>query len=280
MKEIEREILMIKLVAIDLDGTLLDPNRQITAEVKTAVKKAKAAGVKIVITTGRPLPGVVDILKALELTDQSDYVITYNGGLVQRATGEEFIKETLSSEDWLDLDAAARKIGLPIHAITREGIYTPNHDVGRYTVQEAQMVKMPLYIRQPEDIAALEIAKVMMVDEPAALDDGIAYLPFEFFERYNVVKSTPFYLEFMNKKASKGSAVKHLAEKLSFDLDEVMAIGDEENDRSMLEVAGCPVVMENGKSELKKIAKYVTKSNAKSGVAYAINEWVLKDYQD
>jgi Cof subfamily protein (haloacid dehalogenase superfamily) len=280
LKEIEREILMIKLVAIDLDGTLLDPNRQITAEVKTAVKKAKAAGVKIVITTGRPLPGVVDILKALELTDQSDYVITYNGGLVQRATGEEFIKETLSSEDWLDLDAAARKIGLPIHAITREGIYTPNHDVGRYTVQEAQMVKMPLYIRQPEDIAALEIAKVMMVDEPAALDDGIAYLPFEFFERYNVVKSTPFYLEFMNKKASKGSAVQHLAEKLSFDLDEVMAIGDEENDRSMLEVAGCPVVMENGKSELKKIAKYVTKSNAKSGVAYAINEWVLKDYQD
>ena len=83
---------MIKLVAIDLDGTLLDPNRQITAEVKSAVKKAKAAGVKIVITTGRPLPGVVDILKALELTDQSDYVITYNGGLVQRATGEEFIK--------------------------------------------------------------------------------------------------------------------------------------------------------------------------------------------
>ena len=66
---------MIKLVAIDLDGTLLDPNRQITAEVKSAVKKAKAAGVKIVITTGRPLPGVVDILKALELTDQSDYVI-------------------------------------------------------------------------------------------------------------------------------------------------------------------------------------------------------------
>jgi len=280
LKEIEREILMIKLVAIDLDGTLLDPNRQITAEVKTAVKKAKAAGVKIVITTGRPLPGVVDILKALELTDQSDYVITYNGGLVQRATGEEFIKETLSSEDWLDLDAAARKIGLPIHAITREGIYTPNHDVGRYTVQEAQMVKMPLYIRQPEDIAALEIAKVMMVDEPAALDDGIAYLPFEFFERYNVVKSTPFYLEFMNKKASKGTAVQHLGEKLSFDLDEVMAIGDEENDRSMLEVAGCPVVMENGKSELKKIAKYVTKSNAKSGVAYAVNEWVLKDYQD
>ncbi len=270
---------MIKLVAIDLDGTLLDPNRQITEEVRKTIAKAKAAGVKIVITTGRPLPGVVEILKTLALTEQGDYVITYNGALVQRATGEEFIKETLTSEDWLDLDAAARKIGLPIHAITREGIYTPNRDLGKYTVQEAQMVQMPLYFRQPEEIAALEIAKVMMVDEPQALNDGIAYLPFEFFERYNMVKSTPYYLEFMNKKASKGSAVKHLAEKLLLDLDEVMAIGDEENDRSMLEVAGNPVVMENGKAELKKIAKYVTKSNAESGVAYAINEWVLKDYE-
>ncbi|QDK71181.1 sugar-phosphatase [Lactococcus protaetiae] len=269
---------MIKLVAIDLDGTLLNPNRQITDKVKLAVAKAKEVGVKIVITTGRPLPGVTDILKTLDLTEQSDYVITYNGALVQRATGEEFIKETLSAEDWLDLDAAARKIGLPIHAITRKGIYTPNRDLGKYTVHEAQMVNMPLYFRQPEEIAALEIAKVMMVDEPEALDDGIAYLPFEFFERYNMVKSTPYYLEFMNKKASKGSAVKHLAEKLYLDLDEIMAIGDEENDRSMLEVAGHPVVMENGKAELKKIAKHITKSNEESGVAHAINEWVLKDY--
>lgn len=57
-----------------------------------------------------------------------------------------------------------------------------------------------------------------------------------------------------------------------------MTIGDEENDRSMLEVAGCPVVMENGKAELKKIAKHVTKSNIESGVAYAINEWAIKEY--
>lgn len=270
---------MIKLVAVDLDGTLLDPNSKITPEVKAAVAQAKTHGVKIVVTTGRPLPGVTDILKELDLTTQSDYVITYNGALVQRATGEEFIKETLDVEDWLDLDAAARKIGLPIHAITREGIYTPNRDIGKYTVHEAKMVNMPLYFRQPEEIAELEIAKVMMIDDPEPLDNGIAYLPFEFFERYNIVKSTPYYLEFMNKKASKGNAVKHLAEKLFLDLDEVMAIGDQENDRSMLEVAGHPVVMENGKAELKKIAKYVTKSNSESGVAHAINEWVLKDYK-
>lgn len=268
---------MIKLVAIDLDGTLLDENRQITPAVKSAVADAKAAGVKIVITTGRPLMGVTDILTELNLLDHSDYVITYNGALVQRATGEEFIKETLEADDVLDLDWVARKIGLHMHAITRDGIYTSNRDIGKYTVQEAQMVSMPLYFRQPEEIAALEIAKIMMVDQPEILDDGISYLPFELFERFNLVKSTPYYLEFMNKKASKGNAVKALAKKLFLDMDEVMAIGDEENDRSMLEVVGNPVVMENGKAELKKIAKYITKSNRESGVAHAIRTWVLEE---
>ncbi|MFC4652393.1 sugar-phosphatase [Lactococcus nasutitermitis] len=270
---------MIKLVAIDLDGTLLNPERKITPAVKQAVAEAKKKGVKIVICTGRPLMGVKDILEELELTESSDYVITYNGALVQRATGEEFIKETLTGDDFLDIDAAARKAGLHIHAHTLDGIYTTNRNIGKYSVHEAYLVQMPLYFRQPEEIAQLEVVKVMMVDEQEVLDNGIAYLPFEFFENYTMIKSTPFYLEFVNKKASKGNAVKHLAKKLFLDLDEVMAIGDEENDRSMLEVAGNPVVMENGKEELKKIAKYVTKSNDESGVAYAINEWVLKDYE-
>lgn len=271
---------MIKLVTIDLDGTLLDPERKITPEVKAAVKNAKTLGVKIVICTGRPLMGVTDILEELELTDHGDYVITYNGALVQRAdTGEEFIKESISREDFLDIDAMARKINVPLMAITREGIYTSQRDIGKYVVHEAAMVKMPLYYRLPEEIGALEISKVMTVDEPEKLDEAIAYMPFEFFERFNMVKSTPYYLEFMNKKASKGSALKHLAKKLFLDIDEVMAIGDEENDRSMLEAAGCPVVMANGKEELKKIATYVTKSNAEFGVAYALNEWVIKPYE-
>ena len=67
----------------------------------------------------------------------------------------------------------------------------------------------------------------------------------------------------------------HLAEKLGLTKEETMAIGDEENDRAMLEVVGNPVVMENGTDALKKIAKYITKSNDESGVAYAIREWVL-----
>ncbi|MDR0199775.1 MAG: sugar-phosphatase [Streptococcaceae bacterium] len=268
---------MIKMIAIDLDGTLYAPGGVILPEVKVAVAKAKAQGTKIVICTGRPLPGFSKTLEELNLVEDGDIAISNNGALVQYTkTGVVLSHFPLTGDDWLDMEVAARKAGLHIHAITADGVYTPNRDIGKYTVHEATICDMPLYYRTESEIGKLEIAKVMMVDEPDVLDNGIAYLPFELFETYTMVKSTPYYLELMNKKASKGNAVKALAEKLYLDLEtEVMAIGDEENDRSMLEAVGFPVVMENGKEALKKIAKEVTKPNTEAGVAYAIEQWVL-----
>ena len=135
---------------------------------------------------------------------------------------------------------------------------------------------MPIYYRTPEEMGDKEIIKMMFIDEPEILDAAIAKIPQEFYDKYTIVKSTPFYLEILNKTASKGNAITHLAEKMGLSLDQTMAIGDAENDRAMLEAVGNPVVMENGTPELKQIAKYITKSNEESGVAHAIREWVLK----
>ena len=253
----------IKLIAVDIDGTLLNSQRQVTPEVFQAIQDAKAAGVKVVIATGRPIPGVLPLLEELNLNQDGDYVITFNGGLVQEtSTGNELIRETLSYEDYLDIEVLANKLGVHSHAITKDGIYTSNRNIGRYTVHESTLVHMPIYYRTPEEVADKEFVKAMYIDEPEILDAAIAKLPQEFYDRFTIVKSTPFYLE-------------HLAEKLSLTKEETMAIGDEENDRAMLEVVGSPVVMENGNPEIKKIAKYITKSNDESGVAYAIRKWVL-----
>ena len=87
----------IKLVTIDVDGTLLNSQRLVTPEVKLAISQAKAQGVKIVMTTGRPYPGVIDLLRELSLTDVGDYVITYNGGMILAAdTGTELKRMTLT----------------------------------------------------------------------------------------------------------------------------------------------------------------------------------------
>lgn len=267
----------IKLVAIDIDGTLLNSQQEITSEVFSAIQDAKKAGIKIVIATGRPISGVRAILDQLNLTEPGDYVITFNGGLIQdAATGEDIVKDTLTYDDYLDIELAARRLHLPMHASTKKGIYTANRNIGKYTVYESVLVSSPIFYRTPEEMKQEEIIKAMMVDEPEILDAAIPLLPTSLTEKYMVAKSAPFYLEITPKTVNKGQAIIHLAEKLGLTMDQTMAIGDQENDRSMLEVVGAPVVMENGNSELKKIAKYITKSNDESGVAHALREWVLK----
>jgi Cof subfamily protein (haloacid dehalogenase superfamily) len=93
-----------------------------------------------------------------------------------------------------------------------------------------------------------------------------------FWEKYTFVKSTPFFLEILDPRVSKGNAVRLLAEKLSIKQEEVICIGDGENDLSMIEYAGCGVAMANAESVVKEAAQFHTFSNNENGVAYAIEK--------
>lgn len=266
----------IKLVAVDIDGTLLNDDRQVTADVFEAIQEAKKQGVKVVLATGRPHSGVQELLEELKLNQAGNYVITFNGGLVQdTATGQEIISETMSYADYIEVEAMSRFLNVHMHAVSKSGIYTANRDIGHYTVHESSLVNLPIFYRTAEEMQQQAIVKMMYIDEPKLLDEAIAQLPEELYQKYNIFKSAPFYLEIMKKGVSKGDAILHLAKHLGLSQEETMAIGDEENDRSMLEVVGHPVVMENGNPKLKKIAKYITKTNNDSGVAHALREWVL-----
>ena len=128
----------IKLIAVDIDGTLVNSQKEITPEVFSAIQDAKEAGVKVVIATGRPIAGVAKLLDDLQLRDEGDYVVTFNGALVQEtATGHEIISESLTYEDYLAMEFLSRKLGVHMHAITKDGIYTANRNIGKYTVHES-----------------------------------------------------------------------------------------------------------------------------------------------
>ena len=268
---------MIKLIAIDIDGTLLDPERKITPEVKQAIAEAKAAGVKVVITTGRPLMGVHDILEELELTDYSDYVITYNGALVQKASDGSTVAQTaLGYDDYRYLEQLARDVGSHFHALDRNTLYTANRDVSYYTVHESYVATIPLVFCEAENMDPnIQLLKVMMIDEPAILDQAIARIPAEVKEKYTVLKSAPYFLEILDKRVTKGTGVKSLADTLGIKPEEVMAIGDQENDIAMIEYAGVGVAMDNAIPAVKEAANFITKSNLEDGVAYAIEKYVL-----
>ena len=267
----------IKLVAIDIDGTLLNEKREITADVKEAIAQAVAKGVAIVLCTGRPLPGVQEQLNELDLFQENDYVITYNGALVQQTkSGKIIARHGLTHEDYLEIEVMARRVGSHLHSIDDQAIYTSNRDISAYTIHEASLVHMPLKYRTPEEMTPdINLVKMMMIDEPDILDAAIARLPQTFREKYTTVKSAPYYFEVLNKEASKGAAVANLAQHLGIDQDEIMAIGDNENDLSMIEYAGLGVAMGNAVPLVKEAANVDTKTNEEHGVAEAIKTYVL-----
>lgn len=268
----------IKMIAIDLDGTLLNENHGLNPATIQAVKAAKVAGVKVVLCSGRPLSGVAQYFEALGLTEPGDYVISYNGAMVQHAdTGVVLVQHTLSAQDFKDMANLAETLGVHIQALDESQLYTPNADISQYTVRESYLVKMPLFYRQADSFQeSKRFAKLMMIDQPALLAAAKQKIPSEYFDKYYIVNSEPFFLEILNKAVNKGNAVKALADAIGIKLSEVMAIGDQANDIPMIKVAGIGVAMGNAALETIAAADVQTATNVEDGVAKAIEKYALK----
>lgn len=267
----------IKLIAIDIDGTLLNPQHEVTPRVKAAIEAARDKGVAVVLATGRPFLGVQRYLRELGLEKEGQYCITNNGALVQKANDASCVAEVpVTFDDYLYYEQMSRELGVNFQALTQSHLYTANKDISRYTVHEAGLTGMPLRYRTVEEMdPTLIFPKIMMIDEPELLDAAIARIPAEAYERNTIMKSAPFFLEILNKEVNKGAGVKLLAELLGLQRDELMALGDQENDLAMLEFVGTGVAMGNAIPVVKEIAQFVTTSNREDGVAVAIEKFVL-----
>ncbi len=270
----------IKLVAIDIDGTLINDQRQITPKTVAALKKATAAGVKVVLCTGRPMTGVTAYLKELGIADQDDeYVVSFNGGLAQSTSGNVIVNHSISFDDYADWENFCLKQGVHSQIETRDYIYTTNQDLSKYTIYESGLVDMPVRYRSMDEMARERdqyiVAKAMMVDEKDKIDTALAHLPQGLRDRFSIVRSEDFYLEFMHPSASKGQTLKTLSEQLGIKQDEVMALGNAQNDNSMIEFAGIGVAMGNSIPETLKIADVTVADNNHDGVAEAVDKYVF-----
>ncbi len=268
----------IKLIALDMDGTLLLPDHTISPAVKAAIAEARARGIKVVLTTGRPYAGVHRYLQMLDMDQEGDFCITYNGALVQKAgDGSTVAQTTLSYDDYRYLEQMSREVGSHFHALDRHTLYTANRDISYYTVHESYVATIPLVFceaeKMPEDIALL---KVMLIDEPEILDAAIARIPQEVKARYTLLKSAPYFLEILDKRVDKGTGVRSLAQSLGILPEEVMAVGDQENDIAMITYAGIGVAMGNAIDPVKEVADYITRTNLEDGVAHAIERFALQ----
>lgn len=272
----------IKLIGLDLDGTVFNDNKEITAAVKQAIEGAIAKGICVVPITGRPTVGLPEDLMALE---GIRYAATSNGAaVVERATG------AVICSDFIDSDTAAAVVcGLMTYEALVEvyfdgACYSDDHmlrtalngfrlppAIREYMLKTRNPVNdLPEFIktrRQPvEKIHA-------MFDDPE-----IRLKAFASMEQYQgklaVTSAAAFNMEINTLTANKGSALMALGKVLSILPEEIMAIGDSGNDYEMIRQAGIGVAMGNAIEEIKDIADFVTLTNEEDGVAFAINKFI------
>ena len=269
---------MYKLVAIDMDGTLLREDKTISERTKNAIVSAREKGVTVVLATGRPIQGVSRYLEELDMYTEKDYVLTYNGALIQKTKSKESVaKIGLKGEDFHYLKKLSDELGVNIHAFSEEqGLITPKNS--KYTEVEADINKIQIHEINMDNISDDEVMiKIMMIDEPEILSEAMDKLPKEVYDKYTVVRSAPFFLEFLNKSVNKGVGVEMLAKHLGVNKEEVMTFGDAGNDIHMIEYAGLGVAMGNAFDEIKEAANYITDTNDNDGVAKAIEKFILEN---
>ena len=267
---------MYKLIALDIDGTLLNSDKKMSNENKDAIAAARAKGVRVVLVSGRPTSGMRPSLKELGMDSDDDYVLSFNASVVQKVKSETIIRsQILTGVDAKKLAKVAQQYDVDIHAFSHEkGLITPAHN--EYTVLESRVNGEPITLIDFETLEDDElILKVMLVDKPEKLTAAIKQLPASLHEEFTIMQSAPFFLEFLNLNSNKGIGVKALAEHLSIPMEQVICMGDAGNDYHMIKYAGLGVAMGNATDDIKAIADYITASNNEHGVAKAIQKFVL-----
>lgn len=258
-----------------MDGTLLNHKKEISTVNKAAIRAAQEKGKKVVIATGRPLVGIQRYLKQLEMVTDEDYVIAFNGALVQTAkTGRVIYKKTLHWDDYQALYAVSLELGVNIHALTENHVMTPV--ANQYTDVEANINGIETEIipvaKVPKDT---NIVKVMFIDDPKKLDEITPKLPDWVKERYTIVRSADIFLEFLDNTVNKGTGVAAVASEMGITAKEVICVGDAGNDLDMIRYAGLGVAMENAFDYVKEEADFITHSNDADGVARVIEQFML-----
>lgn len=277
----------IKLIGLDLDGTLLNDKKELSGRNRKAIEKAAAQGVFIVPATGRPLVG----LQAPVLSLPVKYALTANGAAVYELAA----KKRIYAAGILKEKALAILSMLQEYDVM-EDCFMDGHGYGeKDKLLQSDLYAMPEVVRayikatrkQVENLSEYIRENDCMVEKITVNfkeKDGILLWEREIRERLSkefpdcaVVKGVPTNLEITDEQATKGNAILKLGELLGISREEIMVCGDSQNDMEMIKAAGFGVAMGNAMPEVKKAADYITLSNEEDGVAAAIEKFVIGD---
>jgi Cof subfamily protein (haloacid dehalogenase superfamily) len=253
-----------RLIAVDLDGTLLGADRQPVAESAQALLDAQASGVTVVLASGRMAPSIWAYAKEIGLTGP---IIACNGGLALTSDGTEILHQPLSGSIRDRILAYGKKHNVHINAYSVDRTLS----LGSGPWAEIYASRLTNVTPQPAevtDVMTLLPTKMMLVDAAKQiLRHRHALRDLEERRLASIVISEPEYLEFLGYGVDKGTALAAVAAWLGIDQSEVAAIGDYENDLQMLMWAGQSAAVGNAAPRVKEVADRVVSTNIEGGVA-------------
>ncbi|GAB6868257.1 Cof-type HAD-IIB family hydrolase [Bacteroides rodentium] len=268
-----------KLLVLDVDGTLLNDEREISKRTLAALLKVQQMGVRIVLASGRPTYGLMPLAKTLELGNYGGFILSYNGCQIIRAQNGEILFERRINPEMLPyLEKKARKNGFAIFTYHDDTLITDSPD-NEYIKNEALLNNLKI-IKEDEFSTAIDFApcKCMLVsDKEEALIGLEQHWEKRLAGTLDAFRSEPYFLEVVPCGVDKANTLGALLEHLGVTREEVIAIGDGVCDVTMLQLAGMGVAMGHSQDSVKVCADYVTASNEEDGVALAVEKLILAE---
>lgn len=268
-----------KLLVLDVDGTLLNDEREISKRTLAALLKVQQMGVRIVLASGRPTYGLMPLAKTLELGNYGGVVLSYNGCQIIKAQNGEILFERRINPEMLPyLEKKARKNGFAIFTYHDDTLITDSPD-NEYIKNEALLNNLKI-IREDEFSTAIDFApcKCMLVsDKEKALIGLEQHWEKRLAGTLDAFRSEPYFLEVVPCGVNKANTLGALLEHLGVTREEVIAVGDGVCDVTMLQLAGMGVAMGHSQDSVKVCADYVTASNEEDGVALAVEKLILAE---
>ena len=292
---------MYKLIAIDLDGTMLNSYGEVTENTKRVLKQTKQKGAEVVITSGRSIDSIKYIASEI---DSSKYMIAGNGAVVyDRSQNKILYEKYIPKNKALDIIQICEENSIFFNIYTEKLTISKslNYNILFYNnenknVPEDKKTNIKIidniykYVEENPD---LQVLKITVCDESKIIFDSIIrklrevknvdVLDLQHMARKYIKLGTEekkveyYYTEITSKDVDKWGAIEKLADRLQINKEEIMAIGDNMNDKRMVENAGLGVMMENCAPYMKEFADVIVKDNNNDGVAEAIEKYVLSE---
>ena len=271
-----------KLLVLDIDGTLVNNNKEITPRTKDALFRAMEAGHSVMIASGRPTPGVQRYVDELRLAEYGGYTLTYNGARVQDCrTGREMYEKRLPNKLLRPIYEYAEEHDLGIITYEKDMSLDPQVLSGRrlddWLLWEARINQLSVGVCEEFlDYVNYDIYKVLLTADPEVSEKHMKELQKRFGDSANVMRSEAFFIEVTARHIDKARTLARVIGPIGITQTNTICCGDAFNDISMVKYAGVGVAMGNAKPEVKEVADYITASNEEDGIAQVVERFLLQ----